>query len=118
MRTLRSSARSTVIHAACAAFVCVALFISPVYSKGKSESTTSVGSTQVSSTEIAKILETYPSGVSGEYVVYRDYSWKAPTWIGFLYYDDSTWGAFSFTPSTGSRVSVLLGRKKQRGSLF
>ena len=39
--------------------------------------------------------------------MYRDYSWKSPTWIGFLYYDDSTWGAVAVTPSTGANVSLL-----------
>lgn len=52
-------------------------------------------------------LSAYPEPVSGEYVVYRDYSWKEPTWVGFLYYDESTWGTFLYTPSSNSRVSVL-----------
>ncbi len=49
----------------------------------------------------------YPSGISGDFVVYRDFTWKTPTWVGFLEYSDSTWGAFALTPSTGSRVAVL-----------
>lgn len=45
--------------------------------------------------------------VSGDFVIYRDYSWKNPTWIGFLYYDDSTYGAMLYTPATNSRVTIL-----------
>jgi hypothetical protein len=59
----------------------------------------------------------YPSGVSGDYVVYRDYSWEKPTWVGLLYYDDSTWGAFVSTPSTNSRVSLLFSTEKSAGKL-
>ncbi|MGP1455376.1 MAG: hypothetical protein ACTTJ7_06430 [Treponema sp.] len=45
--------------------------------------------------------------VSGDFVMYRDYSWKNPTWIGFLYYDDNTYGAMLYTPATNSRVTIL-----------
>lgn len=44
---------------------------------------------------------------SGDYVIYRDYSWKSPTWIGFLYYDDETYGTFIHTPDKNSTVSIL-----------
>lgn len=54
---------------------------------------------------------------SGEFVVYRDRSWKAPTWIGFLCYDANTWGAFAKTPSTGSDVSVLFRTEEVDGEL-
>ncbi len=49
----------------------------------------------------------YQSPESGEYAVYRDYSWKRPTWVGFLMYDESTYGALLVTPASGTRVSVL-----------
>lgn len=55
----------------------------------------------------ANPMAAFPSGLSGDYVFYRDYSWKSPTWIGFLYYDDSTYGAVVVTPETGTKVSVL-----------
>lgn len=58
----------------------------------------------------------FPAPVSGEYVVYRDYTWAKPTWIGFLYYDDSTYGAFAFTPETGSRVSMLFSGEAMDGT--
>lgn len=59
-----------------------------------------------------------PVYASGEYVVYRDKSWKNPTWIGFLYYDANTWGAFVKTPSTGSNVSVLFRTEESEGELI
>ena len=43
---------------------------------------------------------------SGDYVIYRDYSWKAPTWIGFLYYNDETYGAFIRTDDPVSGFCV------------
>ena len=56
---------------------------------------------------------------SGDYVIYRDYSWKAPTWIGFLYYNDETYGAFIRTDdSEKSRtVSILFSTKIEKGQL-
>ena len=54
---------------------------------------------------------------SGDYVIYRDYSWKAPTWIGFLYYDDETYGAFITTPDKNSAVSILFSGKTENGAL-
>lgn len=53
------------------------------------------------------LMKAYPSSTSGEFVVYRDYTWANPTWIGFLYYDDNTYGAFVITPETATIVSVL-----------
>jgi len=55
--------------------------------------------------------------VSGDYAVYRDFSWEKPTWIGFLYYDDSTYGAVAVTPSTGANVSVLFRVENVDGKL-
>ena len=54
---------------------------------------------------------------SGDYVVYRDYSWKAPTWIGFLYYNDETYGTFihTQTPEKNSTVSILFSGKIEKG---
>ena len=57
--------------------------------------------------------------LSGDYVIYRDYSWKAPTWIGFLYYNDETYGAFIRTddPENPRTVSILFSGKIERGKL-
>jgi hypothetical protein len=62
-------------------------------------------------------MEAFTPGVSGDYVVYRDHSWKNPTWIGFLYYDESTYGAIAVTPSTGSRVTVLFRVETADGTM-
>jgi hypothetical protein len=51
-------------------------------------------------------------------VIYRDYSWKAPTWVGFLYYDDSTYGAVAVTPSTGARVKVFFSVETVDGKMI
>jgi len=57
--------------------------------------------------------------LSGDYVIYRDYSWKAPTWIGFLYYNDETYGAFIRTddPENPRTVSILFSGKIEKGKL-
>ena len=56
---------------------------------------------------------------SGDYVIYRDYSWKAPTWIGFLYYNDGTYGAFIRTDEPGNphTVSILFSTQVEKGQL-
>lgn len=56
---------------------------------------------------------------SGDYVIYRDYSWKAPTWIGFLYYNDETYGAFirTDTPENPRTVSILFSTQIENGQL-
>ncbi len=54
---------------------------------------------------------------SGEYVIYRDYSWKVPTWVGFVYYNKTTYGAFVYTPEEKKRISILFSTKEKDGSL-
>lgn len=49
----------------------------------------------------------FPEPAPGEFVFYRDHTWKAPTWTGFLRYDDSTYAGLLVTPSTGTRVAIL-----------
>ncbi len=44
---------------------------------------------------------------SGDYVIYRDYSWKSKTWIGFLYYDKNTVGSFLYTDDGKTFVKIL-----------
>lgn len=56
--------------------------------------------------------------VSGDWVVYRDLSWPAPTWVGFISYDGSTWGAFLKTPSSGSDVRILFRTEEADRSLI
>lgn len=63
------------------------------------------------------VTESAQGTFSGDYVIYRDYSWKSPTWIGFLYYDDETYGAFIHTPEKNSAVSILFSGKVDNGTL-
>ena len=57
---------------------------------------------------------------SGDYVIYRDYSWKSPTWIGFLYYNDETYGAFIRTddPENPHTVSIIFSTQIEKGQLI
>lgn len=59
----------------------------------------------------------YPAGLSGDFVVYRDWSWEKPTWVGFLYYNDSTWGAFVKSPASGADVRLLFSTETLDGKL-
>lgn len=59
----------------------------------------------------------FPEPDPGEFVFYRDYTWKAPTWTGFLRYDDSTYAGLLVTPSTGTRVAILF-RGEPSGDTF
>ncbi len=52
---------------------------------------------------------------SGDYVIYRDYSWKTPTWIGFLYYDKNTIGTFLFTDNGKTFVKILFSGEELDG---
>lgn len=54
---------------------------------------------------------------SGEYVVYRDRSWKDATWIGFLQYDEATFGATVYSPNRSIRVSILFRTETLDGKL-
>lgn len=63
------------------------------------------------------LTQTAQGTFSGDYVIYRDYSWKTPTWIGFLYYDDETYGAFIHTPDKNSTVSILFSGTAKGTSL-
>ena len=59
------------------------------------------------------LTQTAQGTFSGDYVVYRDYSWKTPTWVGFLYYDDETYGVFIHTPDKKSTISILFSGKAE-----
>jgi hypothetical protein len=66
----------------------------------------------------ATLFSAAPAVRSGEYVVYRDYTWESPTWIGFLYYDEATYGAFVSTPGTASNVAVLFRTETVDGKMI
>lgn len=59
----------------------------------------------------------FPEPVPGEFVMYRDHTWKAPTWTGFLCYDRNTYAGLLVTPSTGTRVAILF-RGEPSGDVF
>ena len=98
---MRTSIRFVFLSFAFAALSCASFFAAP------------------SSGSAAKgdAFAAFPSGSSGDYVVYRDYTWKNPTWIGFLRYDDTTWSALLVTPSTKTNVSVLFRAEVSDGKI-
>lgn len=49
--------------------------------------------------------------VSGDYVIYKDETFKEETWIGFLYYDPATYGAVLYTPSKNKRICLAFSVK-------
>ncbi len=49
----------------------------------------------------------FPEPRPGEFVFYRDYTWKKPAWTGFLHYDESTYAGMVLIPSSGTKVSIL-----------
>ncbi|AAC65152.1 MULTISPECIES: hypothetical protein [Treponema] len=61
------------------------------------------------------LLATEPAPVSGDYVLYRDYSWKSPTWVGFLCYDAHTYGALLCTPAESRRITILFTGTEKHG---
>lgn len=62
-------------------------------------------------------VASFPEAASGEYAIYRDRSWKEPTWIGFLQYDKNTYGATLVAPDSGARVSILFSTEPLDGKL-
>lgn len=54
---------------------------------------------------------------SGDYVIYEDKTFTAPTWIGFLYYDAETYGAVLYTPSANRRIGILFSVECASGKL-
>lgn len=70
---------------------------------------------------VGESAEALPYGgapVPGDWVVYRDRSWPTPTWVGFIYYGDSTWGTFLKTPSAPSDVRILFRTESVEGKLL
>ncbi len=52
---------------------------------------------------------------SGDYVIYRDYSWQKETWIGFLYYNKNTIGSFLYTDNGKTFVKILFSGEEVDG---
>ncbi|PIE98861.1 MAG: hypothetical protein CR988_01420 [Treponema sp.] len=55
--------------------------------------------------------------VSGDYVIYKDNSFVSDTWVGFLYYDENTYGAVLYTPADKRRVAILFSVEVKNGKL-
>lgn len=55
--------------------------------------------------------------VSGDYIIYKDTSWKEETYLGFLYYDPSSIGAFLYLPSKALRITILFAVEDVDGEL-
>ncbi len=63
------------------------------------------------------VASSFSETSSGEFVVYRDRSWKDPTWVGFLQYDGTTYGATVYAPVRSIRVSILFRTENADGKL-
>lgn len=57
----------------------------------------------------------WEGSVSGDYVIYRDKSWKDPAWLGFLYYNDNSIGAFLYVPEQKVRAEILFSGEESEG---
>ena len=55
---------------------------------------------------------------SGDYVVYKDSSWKSEAYIGFLYYNETSIGTFLYIPASKLRVTVLFSCEDVDGDLI
>ncbi len=52
---------------------------------------------------------------SGDYVIYRDYSWKEESWVGFFYYNKNTIAAFLYTDKGKTFPQILFSFEEQDG---
>ena len=55
---------------------------------------------------------------SGDYVIYKDASWKEEAYLGFLYYNESSIGTFLYIPSYSLRVKILFSVEDLNGELI
>jgi hypothetical protein len=114
------SARAVAFALAVALTGALALPLSAETSGAKGSPSAAAGKTPASPGKAASassVFSAFPPGISGDYVVYRDYAWEKPTWVGFLYYNDTTYGAFVITPETGSNVSLLFSAEILDGKM-
>ena len=54
---------------------------------------------------------------SGDYVVYKDASWKEEAYLGLLYYNENSIGTFLYLPSYSLRVKILFSVEDLNGEL-
>lgn len=55
---------------------------------------------------------------SGDYVIYKDNSWKEPVWIGFLYYNANTIGSFLYTSKGKTFIKILFSGEELNGEFI
>lgn len=55
---------------------------------------------------------------SGDYVIYKDNSWKEPAWIGFLYYNTNTIGSFLYTSHGKTFIKILFSGEELNGEFI
>lgn len=55
---------------------------------------------------------------SGDYVVYKDLSWKSEAYIGFLYYNATSIGTFLYVPASKLRITILFSCEDVEGELI
>lgn len=54
---------------------------------------------------------------SGDYIIYKDASWKDEAYLGFLYYNSTSIGSFLYIPSRSLRATVLFSFEDSDGEL-
>ena len=54
---------------------------------------------------------------SGDYIVYKDASWKEEAYLGFLYYNETSIGTFLYIPTYSLRVKILFSVEDLNGEL-
>lgn len=63
----------------------------------------------------AEEVKAWEGTISGDYVIYRDKTWKDPAWLGFLYYNDNSIGAFLYIPNQNVRAEILFSGEQSDG---
>jgi len=59
----------------------------------------------------------WEGSTSGDYIVYKDSSWKSETYVGFLYYNATSIGAFLHIPDSKLRITILFSCEDVDGEL-
>ena len=54
---------------------------------------------------------------SGDYIIYKDASWKDEAYLGFLYYNASSIGTFLYLPARSLRITILFSVEDVEGQL-
>ena len=60
----------------------------------------------------------WQGSISGDYIVYKDLSWKSEAYIGFLYYNETSIGTFLYIPASKLRITILFSCEDVGGELI